>query len=74
MLSRRSVRIKVMQLLYSISRDEGLSKDQLIKEYWKRIEETYEMLLFNLFLIENIAKISAEDYEKERETSSYRAG
>ncbi|MBP6693874.1 MAG: transcription antitermination protein NusB [Saprospiraceae bacterium] len=66
MLSRRSVRIKVMQLLYSISRDEGLSKDQLIKEYWKRIEETYEMLLFNLFLIENIAKISAEDYEKRK--------
>ena len=55
-----------MQLLYSISRDEGLSKDQLIKEYWKRIEETYEMLLFNLFLIENIAKISAEDYEKRK--------
>jgi N utilization substance protein B len=55
-----------MQLLYSISRDEGLSKDQLVKEYWKRIEETYEMLLFNLFLIENIAKISAEDYEKRK--------
>lgn len=66
MLSRRSVRIKVMQLLYSINRDEELTRDQLVKEYWKRIEETYQMLLFNLFLIENISKVSAEDFEKRK--------
>lgn len=66
MLSRRSVRIKVMQLLYSINRDEEMTKDQLVKEYWKRIEETYQILLFNLYLIENICKVSAEDFEKRK--------
>lgn len=66
MLSRRSVRIKVMQLLYSINRDESLPKEQLVKEYWKRIEETYQMLLFNLFVLENICKVSTEDFEKRK--------
>ncbi|MFZ1705724.1 MAG: transcription antitermination protein NusB [Saprospiraceae bacterium] len=66
MLSRRSVRIKVMQLLYSISRDEELTKEQLVKEYWKRIEETYEMLMFNLYFLENITKVSTEDFEKRK--------
>jgi N utilization substance protein B len=66
MLSRRSVRIKVMQLLYSISRDEELTKEQLVREYWKRIEETYQMLLFNLCLLEKIFKVSTDDFEKRK--------
>ncbi len=64
MLSRRSVRIKVIQLLYSVSRDETLNRQDLIKRYKQSIETSYELFLYNLFTILQVAKIALEDKEK----------
>lgn len=66
MLSRRSVRVKVMQLLYTLSRDESITFDQAVKLYWKSIEESYELFLYNIYNIIQIAKISTEDYQKRK--------
>lgn len=64
MLSRRSVRIKVIQLLYSVSRDETLTRQDLVRRYKQSIETSYELFLYNLYTILQVAKIALEDKEK----------
>jgi transcription antitermination protein NusB len=66
MHSRRSVRIKVMQLLYSLNRDEQLSSDDLVKSYNEGIQETYSNYIFHLNLLMRVAQQSERD-------ASYRA-
>jgi N utilization substance protein B len=66
MLSRRNVRVKVMQVLYAQSRDESLSDKQVVQMYWRKIEDSFELLLFSLYNIIQIAKIASDDYEKRR--------
>ncbi|MEZ4912329.1 MAG: transcription antitermination factor NusB [Saprospiraceae bacterium] len=63
MLSRRSVRIKVMQSLYANTRDESLTEKEVVKDYWKKIEDSYNLLLFSLYNIANISRESSADYE-----------
>ncbi len=64
MLSRRCVRIKVMQLLYAISRDNDLNISQATKRYFKSIDDTFNLFLLNLYAIHRICSISIEDAEK----------
>lgn len=64
MLSRRSVRVKVMQLLYALNRDAGLTFSQAKKTYWDNIDKSFELLLFNTYCLINIARVSKEDFEK----------
>lgn len=66
MLSRRNVRVKVMQILYTYNRDKIFTKEDAIKEYWARIESSYELLLFSIYNIIQIAKISTEDCDKRK--------
>jgi transcription antitermination protein NusB len=61
MLSRRSVRVKVIQLLYSVSRDETLTRKDILKRYKESIDSSYELFLFSLFSIVQIARIAEED-------------
>lgn len=64
MLSRRSVRIKVMQVLYSISRDSKLAFEDAMKQYRQSVNDAYELYLFNLHNIVQIASYSKNDKEK----------
>ncbi|MBK8669053.1 MAG: hypothetical protein IPN89_06115 [Saprospiraceae bacterium] len=48
MLSRRNVRVKVMQVLYAQSRDESLDYNSTMKEYWKKIDDSFDLLLFSV--------------------------
>lgn len=64
MLSRRNVRIKAVQLLYSVSRDEEITRDELKKRYWKSIDISYELFLYSLYTILEITKIAEEDKVK----------
>ena len=66
MLSRRCVRIKVMQLSYSLSRDKDLTIDQATKKYYDSIEDTFNLYLLNLYTIHRICSISLEDLDKRR--------
>lgn len=63
MLSRRSVRIKVMQCLYAKTRDESLTEKEVVKDYWRKIEDSFNLLLFCLYNLANISRESATDYE-----------
>lgn len=66
MLSRRNVRVKVMQVLYAQSRDESLDNRQTMQLYWKKIDESFELLLFSLYNLIQITKTSSDDFEKRK--------
>lgn len=61
MLSRRSVRIKVMQLLYMLNRDEQLAFPDLVKEYNDGIWKTYELYILHLYLLLKVAQYAEKD-------------
>jgi len=55
MLSRRNIRIKVMQLLYSMDRDPELSFDNVLKGYRTSIGESFGLFLFAFKFFMDIA-------------------
>jgi transcription antitermination protein NusB len=61
MVSRRSIRVKVMQLLYSLDRDPGVSHDEILTRYDKAVDLAFESLLFNLFLMMEITHYAVVD-------------
>lgn len=61
MVSRRSIRVKVMQLLYSLDRDAGVSHPELLKRYDKAVDLAFESLMFNLYLMMEIAHQAVAD-------------
>ena len=66
MLSRRSVRIKAMQLLFAVNRDHDLSVEEAKERYWTYIEDTFSLYILNLAVIINIAKIAQKDLENRK--------
>ena len=66
MLSRRSVRIKVMQLLYSLDRDETLTGKALRSSYKHGVNQSYELFLFSLYVLSKITHHAQDDLTKRR--------
>jgi len=66
MLSRRNVRIKVMQMLYTLSRDQDLTYNGALKQYRKIVFLSFELYLFNLLLLIRIAEYAEKDLAKKR--------
>lgn len=61
MLSRRSIRVKAMQVLFAKNRDKELRMPEALKLYWSSIEQTFELFLLNLYILTEIARVSLED-------------
>lgn len=61
MLSRRNVRIKVMQILYSSSRDEKLELSNALQNYRSSVHRSFELYLYNLYLFIKIAEYAKQD-------------
>ena len=66
MVSRRSVRIKVLQLLYSQNRDPVLDRDQLLERYDQAVETSFELLMFTLYLFVEVTYQSVEHQKKKQ--------
>ena len=66
MLSRRSVRVKVMQFLYSLDRDETLTTKEVVKAYTDNIDDSYELFLFSIYVLYRITERSLEDTKKRK--------
>lgn len=64
MLSRRNIRIKVMQMLYTMSRDKDLKLNQVLNHYRKSIKKSFDLYLFNVLQMTEVAKYSHKDAEK----------
>ncbi len=66
MVSRRSVRVKVMQLLYAQTRDNDLTDEELVRRYEEGIDQSFELLLFTVYLMVNVTYESVEDEKKRK--------
>lgn len=64
MLSRRNVRIKVMQILYSLSRDKNLDLDGVLQQYRDYVRKSFELYLFTLYVLIRIAEFAKQDATK----------
>lgn len=64
MLSRRNVRIKVMQLLFAERQNEGLTAKGTLTAFHKMVDQSYATLMFDLY---TMCKVLAEArHEKDR--------
>lgn len=61
MLSRRNIRVKVMQMLYSINRDAELSLKELVTRYHQGVSKSYEMYLYSIQHFIKVAEVSILD-------------
>ena len=66
MLSRRNIRVKVMQLLFSKSRDKDLDFKTVGDRFLDSIDKSYHLYLLNLYLISRICSKAELDLEKRR--------
>ena len=66
MLSRRNVRIKVMQTLYALSRDEKLEYATAIKQYKAYVLLSFELYLFNILILIKVSEYANEDSERRK--------
>lgn len=64
MLSRRNIRIKVMQMLYSMNRDQKLDYEGALKQYRQSVNRSFELYLFTLYLFAHITKYAEKDLER----------
>ncbi|MEP7197230.1 MAG: transcription antitermination factor NusB [Saprospiraceae bacterium] len=62
MLSRRNVRIKVMQQLYSLIQDKELTFNDIKLTYHKSIQDTFNLYLLNLHSLSKVCFFSMEDF------------
>lgn len=66
MLSRRNVRIKVMQMLYSLGRDKSLKFDEALLRYRDKVNKSFELYLFNLLYLIRVAQYAIQDADARR--------
>lgn len=66
MLSRRNVRVKVMQMLYARSRDEQLLPEDVMKAYRAGIRNSFELYLFNLYFVMRAAEYASADHTRRK--------
>lgn len=64
MLSRRNIRIKVMQILYSMSRDPELTVSKALVTFRENVNSSYELFLFNLYVLIQVAGFAKEDAKR----------
>ena len=67
MLSRRNIRIKIMQILYTQNRTAGMTRDQVLRAYRRSIEQSTDLFLFNLDLLANVADFAREMKRRKRD-------
>ncbi len=63
MLSRRNVRVKVMQQLYSLAQDKDLSYKAALEAFNKTIHDSFRLYLLNLYCIIKVCSFAEEDYK-----------
>lgn len=67
MLSRRSVRVKVMQLLFNLGRDKDLTPKEVIERYQQSVEDAYELYLLNFYTLLRVTRWAEKDERKRKE-------
>lgn len=63
MLSRRSVRIKALQLLYMLNRDTNLTYADIARLYEEKVNDAYVIYALHLYALLKVAQVSELDAE-----------
>lgn len=66
MLSRRNVRIKVMQWLYSVNADRELDAKTVLRDYQIGVNNSFELLLFTLYVMVKITRGAMDEAERRK--------
>ncbi len=61
MLSRRNIRIKVMQVLYAATAKDKPTSNYMVDLYQNKIEGAFELFIFNFYLVTEVARFSESD-------------
>lgn len=61
-MSRRNIRIKIMQLLYAKSRNADLDKEHILKQYHQNVNRAFDVYIFNLGMMCKVAEFSVQDF------------
>lgn len=61
MLSRRNIRVKVMQILYSMSRDSSIDLPNAVKQYREHISTSFDLYLFHLYAFIEVCRYAQKD-------------
>ena len=64
MLSRRNIRIKIMQLLFSQNRDQELTNKNIVELYEQTLKKSFELYMYNLYILLQVAAYAQEDAKK----------
>ncbi|HMR43378.1 MAG TPA: hypothetical protein PKC40_06070, partial [Saprospiraceae bacterium] len=64
MLSRRNIRVKVMQVLYALNRGSNLTLKDAVSRYNQSVQKSYEIYLFNILQLYKIAAQALKELEK----------
>ena len=64
MLSRRNLRVKVMQILFSKNRDAYIQETHLPKLLDQSLQQSFDLYLFQLFLVQKICEQSKNIADK----------
>ena len=64
MLSRRNIRIKVMQMLYTMSQDKELELNKVLTHYRKTITRSFDLYLFSILQLTKVAECAYKDAAK----------
>jgi N utilization substance protein B len=67
MLSRRNVRIKILQVLYAHQKDESPSYQTVLKDYRAAVDRSFELFLFNLCWLLKVAEHAHQDGERRKQ-------
>lgn len=66
MLSRRNVRVKVMQMLYGMGRDNHVGLNEVINRYRFVVAKSFELYLFSLLVLIRVASHARQDAAKKK--------
>ena len=64
MLSRRNVRVKVMQLLYAERQDAALTHDLALQGFRRMVDQSYGTLLFDLYAFTHVLREAREEHKR----------
>ncbi len=64
MLSRRNIRIKVMQMLYGATKDSELNFDQILERYRTSVDQAYGLYLYGLYYLVKVSEYALKDAER----------
>ncbi len=64
MLSRRNIRIKVLQVLYMMDRDIEVSAEDGLQYYRASLDRSQDLYLFNLYILLSTTECAKEDAQK----------